>query len=400
MYFLDWPNNPIQKKSSHQSDIYCTCDRLIKCTCHHVYGRCPCPSGYTGRNCEEPCPEGTFGPDCSMNCTCHNEGQCNATDGNCICKAGWKGKKCEDPCPEGTFGPDCAMNCTCLNEGVCNATDGKCMCRDGWTGIECEKPCPGGFFGRGCNETCPDCRNGEGILVIGLILSKKGARIITLETCHHVYGRCPCPSGYKGRDCTEICPPGHFGQGCLQECDCKNDGECERVYGRFHRTLALFLEYRYLYGKCICQDGWRGEKCEVPCPEGTYGPDCAMNCTCRNEGVCNASDGKCVCQDGWTGNECEKPCPRGFFGRGCGQTCTECGNGEGILVIGLVLWRRGARIITLGFLDFFEMLPVRLNWMHWDENCCSAQLDALGRELLFVFPDIDHHTVPAVRNIL
>ncbi|CAG0889469.1 unnamed protein product [Darwinula stevensoni] len=59
-----------------------------------------------------------------------------------------------------------------------------------------------------------------------------------------------------------------------------------------------------MVGKCICLPGWKGKKCEEPCPEGTFGPDCAMNCTCLNEGVCHADDGKCVCPFGWMGPNC------------------------------------------------------------------------------------------------
>ncbi|CAG0889466.1 unnamed protein product [Darwinula stevensoni] len=112
-----------------------------------------------------------------------------------------------------------------------------------------------------------------------------------------------------------------------------------------------------------------GARCESRCGGGTNGEECNEYCPCGEELECDAREHECLCPPGWTGTDCRQSCPDGFFGRGCREPCPECGNGEGILVIGLVLWKKGARIIALGFLDFFEMLPVRLDWMHWDENC-------------------------------
>lgn len=41
------------------------------------------------------------------------------------------------------------------------------------------------------------------------------------------------------------------------------------------------------------------------CPSGFYGPDCALECTCQNGGICNRFSG-CVCPAGWHGQHCEK----------------------------------------------------------------------------------------------
>jgi hypothetical protein len=64
----------------------------------------------------------------------------------------------------------------------------------------------------------------------------------------------------------------------------------------------------------------------MQCPEGTFGPDCAL-CTCIN-GQCNSGesgDGTCsICDPGWTGANCDE-CSAGFFGWRC-DACT-CVNG-------------------------------------------------------------------------
>ena len=40
-------------------------------------------------------------------------------------------------------------------------------------------------------------------------------------------------------------------------------------------------------GKCDCRPGWRGIYCDTPCPAGTWGQDCARECHCTNNGVCD-----------------------------------------------------------------------------------------------------------------
>ena len=37
--------------------------------------------------------------------------------------------------------------------------------------------------------------------------------------------------------------------------------------------------------------------------------------------------GRCVCQQGFTGPRCDRPCPKGFYGVGCKQACLPCTSG-------------------------------------------------------------------------
>jgi hypothetical protein len=62
---------------------------------------------------------------------CQNGGSC--TDGKCTCPTGYTGTNCEtksDPCKD----------ITCQNGGTC--TDGKCNCPAGYTGTYCEQQLP------------------------------------------------------------------------------------------------------------------------------------------------------------------------------------------------------------------------------------------------------------------
>lgn len=71
-------------------------------------------------------------------------------------------------------------------------------------------------------------------------------------------------------------------------CDCHNGATCSPVNGT-----------------CFCKPGWRGEKCERLCDEGTYGENCSEKCTCADGITCDPSDGECVCPLGRHGGNCE-----------------------------------------------------------------------------------------------
>lgn len=60
-------------------------------------------------------------------------------------------------------------------------------------------------------------------------------------------------------------------------------------------------------GKCYCDFGYAGEKCDVVytseglCPRSATGFD-----QCNGRGRLEVATGLCNCNDGWTGEKCEK----------------------------------------------------------------------------------------------
>ncbi|PAA74029.1 hypothetical protein BOX15_Mlig008832g3 [Macrostomum lignano] len=71
-------------------------------------------------------------------------------------------------------------------------------------------------------------------------------------------------------------------------------------------------------GRCVCRPYFEG-------------PGCARRrCLCLNGGVCQQPDSEaCRCRPGFTGSLCELPCPAGFYGQDCARVCV-CGGGESV----------------------------------------------------------------------
>ncbi|KTG31121.1 hypothetical protein cypCar_00045270, partial [Cyprinus carpio] len=92
--------------------------------------------------------------------------------------------------------------------------------------------------------------------------------------------------------------------------------------------------------------------CDSICPQGFWGPNCSMTCSCQNGGSCSPEDGTCVCAPGYRGTSCKRSklpvnfrspssdtlntmspsqslslCPSGKYGKACAEICVCTNNG-------------------------------------------------------------------------
>lgn len=49
-----------------------------------------------------------------------------------------------------------------------------------------------------------------------------------------------------------------------------------------------------------------GIHCDSVCPQGFWGPNCSVSCSCQNGGSCSPADGTCVCAPGYRGTSCKR----------------------------------------------------------------------------------------------
>ncbi|OXB82515.1 UNVERIFIED_CONTAM: hypothetical protein H355_000773 [Colinus virginianus] len=232
-------------------------------------------------------------------CGCDDVDECRLENGNCdhvcinslgsyecACKEGYQlgaNQRSCNVCLDNTFGNDCSLSCEdCMNGGRCNSENSGCVCSPGWTGIICNETCSQGTYGDGCAGICM-CQNGG--------------------SCDPITGLCHCPPGVQGPFCEDgtssfillglahhvlqkgviaACPDGYYGQNCLLPCSCSSDALCHHVTG-----------------ECTCPPGWTGHDCRHPCPEGFFGLDCHQVCNCKNAAGCDHVLGTCHCLPGW-----------------------------------------------------------------------------------------------------
>ncbi len=57
---------------------------------------------------------------------------------------------------------------------------------------------------------------------------------------------------------------------------------------------------------CVCDPGFQGPDCALPCPVGHYGNHCGGICRCHNNAYCRPQDGICVCRPGYHGDTCQE----------------------------------------------------------------------------------------------
>lgn len=142
------------------------------------------------------------------------------------------------------------------------------------------------------------------------------------------------------------CMDGYYGEFCNNTCsvNCKSgcyifDGTCiDGCVGNYHgdkcdSTCSQNCQLGCISGStCIggqCNSGFTGSECTTECSTGTYGPNCAYNCSsgCMNN-ICSKTDGNCSCKAGYNGTMCERECTDGTYGYYCNTTCGNCIYGD------------------------------------------------------------------------
>lgn len=215
--------------------------------------------------------------------------------------------RCEGTPFNGTY----CSNCMC-EHGSCStsptmATSGEygCRCVDKYFGFLCDQcntvdaasgTCKGDclpeFFGPRCNKICHANKMYDDAACTKLRISGG-----TCNTCH---GHGTCDNG----DC--VCDQDWFNNGiyqCNVTCPPCLHGTCE------------------LYGgspSCVCETGWHGTSCDIPCP-GLIGLD-----VCSGHGSCSF-DGEtsCSCEEKFQGDDCSIECPGDIIACNGHGTCTE-----------------------------------------------------------------------------
>ncbi|XP_070562437.1 uncharacterized protein [Ptychodera flava] len=167
------------------------------------------------------CPSGKWEPpNCLKTCpTCYNGGVCKSETGKCICPPGFKGQQCENACGKNKWGIECGQRCSsrimdaCRKTMYCISDPYGCSCSASYGGLDCATDCPAGKYGSGCTQLC-HCTT----------------------KCDKATGKCDggsCMEGWTGTNCNipTACPTGFYGEVCNYNCHCENKGPCDKTSG-------------------------------------------------------------------------------------------------------------------------------------------------------------------------
>ncbi|KAI8491777.1 Endothelial cell-specific molecule 1 [Branchiostoma belcheri] len=234
-------------------------------------------------------------------------------------------------CPVGQYGLLCDKTCICKNGARCHGFNGACKCPPGWKGVACDIPkqdvsittTPGDpqriYISANLTFHCKAHHVDVTYMSVKYpnATEKVGFGVTKIDfVVPNIHPTNNGPYSCQVRDTrgntlnttfvlnVTNCAPDRKGAGCDEVCDCPQGASCDRWAG------------------CVCPPGWTGTRCQSKCPHGTYGKDCARNCSCQNGANCSLSDGRCKCTGGWYGRDCSKPCLNARFGQGCSGICT------------------------------------------------------------------------------
>ncbi|KAK3757268.1 hypothetical protein RRG08_047459 [Elysia crispata] len=395
--------------------------------CDNFNGFCKngCDDGYLGDRCNVPCPYNTFGPKCSQTCNPNCGGPKNACDsitGFCKdgCDNGYLGNRCDvqiSMCPHGWNTSYSDRTCIQQNMNLLPWVKARQTCKkqggdllssyskereraiygDAYRGEifyiglndrrregvfrwqdrnKSITPAVWGYREPTKNEYCAIVYLDLGESTLASLNCSVGSFFLCEKhsactnntfgakcsftcnpncggpsnACDSFDGFCKdgCDDGYLGDRCEIPCSRNHFGHKCYYTCNSKCGGP----------SNACNISTGFC--KDGCDNGYRGNRCDLPCTANTFGPNCLKMCNPKCGGPKNACDrftGLCSdgCDAGFRGDRCEVPCPQNTFGVNCSETCSQncggsnnaCDNVNGFCTFGCDDGYQGKRCQTL-----------------------------------------------------
>ncbi len=274
---------------------------------------------------------------------CLGHGVC--VQGRCECDPGWTGANTCDVCKPGYWGAGC-LPCAGLNESAANGGDlahvcsghgvcdgsgttqgtGACLCEGGYAGDDCGA-CAEGFYpdltGSGLCGVCPNADN--------VTCSGHGScEVLQRNDTQGDYHVCVCEGAWAGVYCA-VCQRGYAGEACNVPCPslCSGRGECVLDDGL--GAEGQDGEQDSPQPVCECDEGWDNASLCQLCAVGYYGPGCQGRCPdCGLHGRCDdglTGSGNCSCEAGYEGDRLCQTCNFGYFLNPGANACLPCPGG-------------------------------------------------------------------------